>query len=156
MITNRATITYAVPGGGFPRTDSSNTSAITVQGSTLTLAKSSQRMAKRKALVKHLASVETLGCTTVICTDKTGTLTENRMKVDLFYADGLVIEYGGDPFVSFELPEHVRRFYEAQEKFQIEMRAREAQEPLNPGEPPPPAPWHGAQFSPKMARPSCA
>ena len=59
---------------------------------TLALAMSSQRMAKRKALIKHLPSVETLGCTTVICTDKTGTLTENRMKVDRFYADGLVIE----------------------------------------------------------------
>lgn len=59
---------------------------------TLALAMSSQRMAKRHALIKHLASVETLGCTTVICTDKTGTLTENRMKVDRFYADGLVIE----------------------------------------------------------------
>ncbi|MDI3465916.1 MAG: Na+,K+ P-type ATPase [Nitrospira sp.] len=59
---------------------------------TLALAMSSQRMAKRKALVKHLPSVETLGCTTVICTDKTGTLTENHMKVDRFYTDGLVIE----------------------------------------------------------------
>jgi sodium/potassium-transporting ATPase subunit alpha len=59
---------------------------------TLSLAMGSQRMAKRNALVKHLSSVETLGCTTVVCTDKTGTLTENRMKVDRFYADGLVIE----------------------------------------------------------------
>lgn len=59
---------------------------------TLALAMSSQRMAKRNALIKHLPSVETLGCTTVICTDKTGTLTENRMKVDRFYADRLVIE----------------------------------------------------------------
>jgi sodium/potassium-transporting ATPase subunit alpha len=59
---------------------------------TLSLAMSSLRMAKRQALIKHLSSVETLGCTTVICTDKTGTLTENRMKVDRFYADGLVIE----------------------------------------------------------------
>ena len=47
---------------------------------TLALAMGSQRMAARKALIKHLASVETLGCTTVICTDKTGTLTENRMQ----------------------------------------------------------------------------
>jgi len=59
---------------------------------TLALAMSSQRMAKRKALIKHLPSVETLGCTTVICTDKTGTLTEHRMKVDRFYIDGLVVE----------------------------------------------------------------
>jgi len=59
---------------------------------TLALAMSSQRMAKRNALIKHLPSVETLGCTTVICTDKTGTLTENRMKVDRFFTDGLVIE----------------------------------------------------------------
>lgn len=59
---------------------------------TLSLAISSQRMAKRNALIKHLPSVETLGCTKVICTDKTGTLTANRMKVDRFFADGLVIE----------------------------------------------------------------
>jgi sodium/potassium-transporting ATPase subunit alpha len=59
---------------------------------TLSLAMASQRMAKRHALIKQLASVETLGCTTVICTDKTGTLTENRMKVDRFYIDGLVVE----------------------------------------------------------------
>jgi sodium/potassium-transporting ATPase subunit alpha len=59
---------------------------------TLALAIASQRMARRKALIKRLASVESLGCTTVICTDKTGTLTENRMKVDRFYADGLVVE----------------------------------------------------------------
>ncbi|HEU4686354.1 MAG TPA: cation-transporting P-type ATPase [Nitrospira sp.] len=59
---------------------------------TLSLAMSSQRMARRNALVKHLPSVETLGCTTVICTDKTGTLTENKMTVDRFYVDRLVIE----------------------------------------------------------------
>jgi sodium/potassium-transporting ATPase subunit alpha len=59
---------------------------------TLALAMSSQRMAKRQGLIKHLSSVETLGCTTAICTDKTGTLTENRMKVDRFYTDELVIE----------------------------------------------------------------
>lgn len=59
---------------------------------TLALAMSSLRMAKRNALIKHLPSVETLGCTKVICTDKTGTLTANRMKVDRFFADGLVIE----------------------------------------------------------------
>ncbi len=49
---------------------------------TLTLAAGSQRMAKRNALVKKLNSIETLGCTTVICTDKTGTITENNMRVE--------------------------------------------------------------------------
>ncbi|MEW6246336.1 MAG: cation-transporting P-type ATPase [Nitrospirota bacterium] len=59
---------------------------------TLALAMGSQRMAKRHALIKQLTSVETLGCTTVICTDKTGTLTENRMRVDRFFMDGLEVE----------------------------------------------------------------
>jgi len=59
---------------------------------TLALAMGSQRMARRKALIKQLNSVETLGCTTVICTDKTGTLTENRMRVDRLYMDGVEVE----------------------------------------------------------------
>ena len=59
---------------------------------TLALAMGSQRMARRNALIKQLTSVETLGCTTVICTDKTGTLTENRMRVDRCYLDGQDME----------------------------------------------------------------
>ncbi|WP_409329844.1 cation-translocating P-type ATPase [Trujillonella humicola] len=48
---------------------------------TLSLARSAQQLAGRSALVRRLESVETLGSTTVICTDKTGTLTQNRMAV---------------------------------------------------------------------------
>ena len=52
---------------------------------TLCLGMASKRMAKRNALIKKLESVETLGSTTVICTDKTGTITENRITVNTLF-----------------------------------------------------------------------
>ncbi len=65
---------------------------------TITLALGVTRMVKRNVLIRRLPAVETLGSTTVICSDKTGTLTKNEMTVTRLFADGRIFEVTGEGY----------------------------------------------------------
>jgi len=65
---------------------------------TVALAVGVQRMVKRQAIIRKLPAVETLGCATVICSDKTGTLTQNEMTVRQIYSDGRRISVSGQGY----------------------------------------------------------
>ncbi len=65
---------------------------------TVALSLGVQRMIRRKAIVRKLSAVETLGCASIICSDKTGTMTENQMTVKEVYLNGEYLYVTGDGY----------------------------------------------------------
>jgi len=98
---------------------------------TITLALGMREMIQRHALVRRLSSVETLGSTTVIGSDKTGTLTQNQMTVTRLWVDGVQFEVagqteGGEMFVVDGRPVDLRQYPAARAALWIAVLANDA------------------------------
>ncbi|MCL7412204.1 MAG: cation-transporting P-type ATPase [ANME-2 cluster archaeon] len=88
---------------------------------TIALALGVQNMVKKNAIIRKLQAVETLGCATVICTDKTGTLTQNEMTVRKIYTDGTLIDVTGEGYAPFGEFRSEKEFHEKSVRFFLQI-----------------------------------